>query len=109
MKRKGFEIALVVYDDHHEFRNVPFPEWTRMGMALVACGVVIEENEKWLKIVGDYNFEHSDIQNIVPKNLVPIILKKAITYERRFRVRDCPPVDGLLTAFRNMKQEEEMP
>ncbi len=103
------EIALVVYDDHHHFRNMPFEEWTDMGGAsLLGCGVVIEENEKWLKLVAHYNLEHRD-KTVEPRNRLYIILKSAITYERRFRVRDCKDVDGMLTAFRHMKQEEELP
>ncbi len=105
----NFEIALVVYDDHHSFRDLPFDEWTKTGMGLLACGPVIEEDEKWMKVVSVYNFEHGDMTNIIPRNIVNIILKSAITYEKRFRIRDCPPVDGLLIAFRNMKQEEELP
>ena len=108
MKKRGFEIALVVYDDHHEFRDMEFAHWTETGIAIVTCGVVLEEDEKWLKLVCKDVFEHKD-QTLAAKNLVSIVLKSAITYERRFRVRDCPPVDGLLTAFRHMKEEEEMP
>lgn len=104
----NFEIALVVYDDHTEFRHLPFEDWIKPEAALIACGIVLEEDEKWLKLVCDYNFEHTD-KDMNANNLVVIILKSAITYERRFRVRDCPPVDGLLLAFRNMKQEEEQP
>lgn len=105
----NFEIALVVYDDHHHFHNMPFSEWTSEGLSLLGCGIVLEENERWMKLVGFYNFEHRDTENLESKNVVFNILKSAITYERRFRVRDCAPVDGLLTAFRHMKQEEEMP
>ncbi len=108
---QGFEIALVVYDDHHHFQDLPFSEWTsKDGLSLLACGIVLEEDEKWLKLLADYNFEHKD-EDISARSLVKVILKSAITYERRFRVQaqTCLPVDGMMLAYRNMKQEEETP
>ena len=102
----NFEIALVVYDDHHEFRDLPFENWTIEPVEMISCGVVLDEDEKWLRIVSDYDFEHRD-KMLPARNVVQVIFKSAISYEQRFRVRDCPPVDGMLTAFRH--QEEEMP